>query len=339
MNPARYSLKATAAALIRAWHEFFHRPCDGRVCAAVRIVYGLLVLIHLAVLYPDLDLWFTDGGLLPLERAREAVSPYAWSLFEYLPGVSAVVHTCYWIAVAHSAAFLVGFLPRINAFFLFVWIVSFQNRNNLINDGEDTLLRMLGFLMIWLPSGRCWSANALIRRWWSAHHNTPQPATTFDQCAVPGWGLRLVQLQMAVLFLSAGLSKLSGDAWFNGTALYYVSRLDDHFGRFWVPAWMFDTPWLVAFVTWSVVIVELAIPILIWFRETRRPCLLAVLVFHLANEWTMNLFLFHWLMLCGWISFLRPEDFSWLSHRAPGSGDARRSEPLETSEPIVEVRA
>jgi Vitamin K-dependent gamma-carboxylase len=339
MNTAPYSLKASAAALLRGWHEFFHQPCDGRVCAAVRIGYGLLVLIHLAVLHPDLDLWFADRGLLPPDRAREAVSPYAWSLLEWLPGTSTVVHTCYWIAVAHAVAFFVGFFPRINAFLLFVWIVSFQNRNNLINDGEDTLLRMLGFLMIWLPSGRCWSANALIRRWWSARHIPLQPATPSNQCAVPGWGLRLLQLEMAVLFLSAGLSKLSGDAWLNGTALYYVSRLDDHFGRFWVPAWMFDTPWLVAFLTWSVVMIELATPVLIWFRETRRPCLFAVLVFHLANEWTMNLFLFHWLMLCGWMSFLRPEDFAWFARPGFNLHAARAPKPVKTWDATIEQTA
>jgi hypothetical protein len=118
---------------------------------------------------------------------------------------------------------------------------------------------------------------------------------------------------MAAMLFSSGLMKLAGDPWLNGTALYYVSRLDDYFGRFPVPAWAFDTPWIVALMTWSVLLAELAVPILIWFRETRLPCLIVLLVFHLANEWTMNLFLFHWVMLAGWISFLTPADFGWLS--------------------------
>src|SRR6476660_1659351 len=166
MNPAPWSLNSTTAALARGWHEFFHRPCDARVCAAIRIVYSSLVLIHLAVLYPDLDMWFGARGVLPQENAREAVSPYACSIFNILPSDSTVLHTCFWVAGAHAAALLLGFLPRLNALLLFVWIVSFQYRNNLINDGEDTVMRMLGFFLIWLPSGRCWSLNALITRWW-----------------------------------------------------------------------------------------------------------------------------------------------------------------------------
>ena len=132
---------------------------------------------------------------------------------------------------------------------------------------------------------------------------------------VPGWPVRLIQIEMAAMFFSSALMKLAGEPWVNGTALYYVGRLDDFFGRFPVPAYLFDTPWTVAVMTWSVVIAEFTIPILIWFKETRRPCLLVLLAFHLANEWTMNLFLFHYLMLCGWISFVTPEDFAWLGRR------------------------
>ena len=312
MTPAPWSLSSTLPALARGWHRFFHAPCDARICAAVRIGYATLVLIHLAVLYPDLDVWFTQQGVLPLENSKQAVSPYAWSLLWLLPDTSAVVHACYWVAVAHAVGLLVGVLSPLNALFLFVWIVSFQFRNNMINDGEDTVMRLLGFLLIWLPSGRCWSVDALVRRWWQRRLVAADHADVLDACEAPGWGLRLLQIQMAAMFLSSGLVKLSGDSWLGGTALYYVSRLDDHFGRFPVPAAVFDTPWVVALITWSVLIAELAVPILIWFRETRLICLLVVVAFHLANEWTMNLFLFHWLMLCGWMAFVSADDFRWL---------------------------
>jgi hypothetical protein len=139
----------------------------------------------------------------------------------------------------------------------------------------------------------------------------------------PGWGLRLFQIQMAVILFSTGMAKLQGDSWVDGTALYYVSRLDDFFGKFAVPAWAFDTPWMVALMTWAVVLVEIIAPLLIWFRETRLWCLLAIVAFHLANEWCMHLFLFNWIMLCGWIAFLTPNDLRWLSGL---SGFARSTE-------------
>jgi len=314
MNPAPWSLCSTLPALARGWQEFFHQPCDARICAAIRIGYATLVLVHLAVLYPDLDLWFGEHGVLPREAAREAASPYCWSLLDVVPASSTVLHVCFWVAVGHAALLLVGLWPRLNAFLLFLWVASFQVRNVLIGDGEDTLMRMLGFFMIWLPSGHCWSLSALLRRWRQCKDSALVHAEP-DPFVAPGWGLRLLQIQMAIMFFTAGLLKLSGDKWVNGTALYYVSRLDDHFGRFPVPVWLFDSPWLVALMTWSVIATELTAPVLIWFRETRLACLALLVVFHLANEWTMNLFLFHWLMLCGWMAFLMPDDFAWLGQK------------------------
>ena len=115
----------------------------------------------------------------------------------------------------------------------------------------------------------------------------------------PGWGLRLLQIQMCVMLLRRGAVEARA-ARRGSTArrIYYVARLDDYFGRLPIPTWLFDTPWAVALMTWSVLAVELLAPVLLWFRETRRLALVAVVLFHLANEWTMHLFLFHWVMLC-----------------------------------------
>lgn len=314
MNAAPWSLSATWAAFVRGWQRFFHEPCDARIYAALRIAFATLVLIHLATLHPDLDLWFTESGVLPLENALKIASPYSWSILAMLPGTSVVVHTCFWITVAHAVCLLIGFLPRLNALCLFIWIVSFQVRNDLINDGEDRLMRLICFFMIWMPSGNCWSAYSVLGHAFGSRH-APRKAVPEVDHVVPIWPLRLLQIEMAAMFLSTALVKLGGDSWLNGTALYYVSRLDDYFGRFWVPAFFFDTPWVVACITWSVLIAELLCPLLIWFRETRLPCLLILVAFHLANEWTMNLFLFHWLMLCGWLAFVTPADFGLLFRR------------------------
>jgi hypothetical protein len=306
-----WSLKRALRTAADCWHAFFHASCDTRVCALVRIAFAALVLVNFAVLYPDLDHWFTAGGVLPAEASRETVSPGHWSLFWLLPDTPAAVHTCFWIAVGNAVLLGLGFLPRLNALAVFLWLISFQVRNSLITDGEDDVFKMIAFCLIWIPSGHCWSAGALLRRQRQPEHQS-LPTSIDRYAATPAWGLRLLQIEIAMVLFSAGIVKLAGEPWLNGTALYYVARLDDYFGRLPVPDWLFDTPWVIALLTWSVIAVELAVPILIWFRETRRACLLALLLFHLGNEWTMNLFLFHWIMLCGWLAFLTADDLNLL---------------------------
>jgi HTTM domain len=302
------SLRATAAAFARGWQNFFHAPCDARVCALVRIGVAVVFLVNFAVLYPDLNRWFTAEGVLHAETLKDIGSPYAWSLLRSLPDTPLVVHLCFWTAVIHNLLLLAGVLPRLNALCLFLWIYSFQTRNPLIMDGQDTVMRMAVFFLIFIPSDRCWSLTALVRRLLKL----PPRGNAGWSLAAPGWGLRLLQIQTALIFLSTGLMKLGGQEWIDGTAIYYVARLGDFFGRFPVPAWPFDTPWTVALMTWSVMAAELTIPLLVWFRETRRWCLLVALVFHLANEWTMHLFLFHWIMLASWLSFITSDDLTAL---------------------------
>jgi hypothetical protein len=115
---------------------------------------------------------------------------------------------------------------------------------------------------------------------------------------------------MCVIFLSAACCKLQSPAWRDGTAIYYVARLDDYFGRFPTPDLLWQTPWIVALITWGTIAIELLVPLAIWWRPARLWALLAALLFHLANEYTMHLFLFHWIMLAGWASFLTGDDLA-----------------------------
>jgi uncharacterized membrane protein YphA (DoxX/SURF4 family) len=218
------------------------------------------------------------------------------------------LQVCFWLFTLQTVCLLVGFASRFSAASVFVWLVSFQNRNQMLLDGEDDVLRLLSFFMIFMPLAEVWSVDAWLRgrgevvRAGKKAVDHPYPSNSSP------WALRMLQYVMATMMLATGLWKLAGEPWRDGTALYYVARIDDLFGRFPVPHYLFDTPWTVRAMTWSVLYVELAIPFLIWIPQARRFSLLVLLAFHLSNEWAMHLFLFHWIMLCGWMSFLKRED-------------------------------
>ena len=85
---------------------------------------------------------------------------------------------------------------------------------------RNMLFRLLAFYLIWLPAGAYFALDAL---------NDQRPVS---ERRYPVWPLRLLQIQMTLVYLSTLGEKLRGTDWFDGTALYYVSRLDDLFGRF-----------------------------------------------------------------------------------------------------------
>lgn len=48
---------------------------------------------------------------------------------------------------------------------------------------------------------------------------------------------------------------------------------------------------------------EWTLPVLLWLKPTRRAAIAVAIVFHLAVDYSMNLLLFHWLMILGILSF------------------------------------
>lgn len=283
--------------LLQDVREFFHEPVDARVVALVRRGYALLLLVNVFCWGPDLDRWFSSEGVLSMAAARQLAYPGTWSLFQVLPDSPLVVRLLWVVLIAQTIALFIGWRPRLQAIGCFVGLVTFQNRNPLIFDGEDTLFRILGFLMILMPS-------------------VPSPSTQTQRVPlVDGWPLRLLQLEMTLVYFSAAWMKLLGAPWRDGTALYYVMRLEEYWGRLPLPESLLTSAALIRIMTWSTVGVEFAVPVLIWFAPTRRLALGMVVLFHLACEAAMHLFLFHPIMLVGWMSFLTTHDMDAILRR------------------------
>lgn len=287
---------------VAAWDAFFFRPVDPRAVDAFRIGYAGLLLVNCLVYLPFVEMWWGREGVLPFEVARNLSDPDTLTLFTWLPTDDLTLWICFGLFTLQVVALLVGYRSRVQAVCVFVWLVSFQHRLYLINDGEDTALRLFGFLLIFMPIGRSLSLDA---RW---RPGDPAPWA-------PAWALRLVQFQTALILMSTGLEKLRGASWLDGTAMYYVSRLNDFFGRFPVPTALFDSLPALQAMTWATLALEITLPILVWFRPVRVPVVAVAVAFHLAIDYTMNVFLFQWVMILGWLSFLATADLEPWRHR------------------------
>jgi len=282
-----------------AWNGLVFAERDPRLAGVLRIGYGVLLLINLVMWAPDLRLWFSGAGLLPLSAAREIVNEHAPTVLGWIDAAW-WPWLCYGLLVASAVLLTVGWHTRIQAIVVLIGLTSFQNRNYAIVDGEDTLFRMFAFYLALCPAGWAFSLDARRRKRRGIVEPPPIP-----------WGLRLFQIQMSVIYLSSAIEKSMGSEWTSGTALYYVSRLDDSFGKLPVPAFVFETLWLTKLLTWSVLVLEWGLPVLLWLRRTRRVAIIVAIVFHLSIEYSMNLFLFHWLMILGLLSFAEFDELRW----------------------------
>lgn len=299
---------------MRRWNGFFHAECDGRLLALLRIGFASLVLLHYLALLPSFDQLWSGHGIVPLADLYAVADGFVPTLFSALPRSDGVM----WLGVAllllHATLLLVGYRSRLQIVLLLVWLISLQNRNPLVLNGQDAVLRLTGVFLALTPLGSRWSLD--------------QRRSGFSRATATMWPLRLLQVQIAIVMLSAGLWKLSGDDWTSGNALYYVTRLDGFWGNLPLPESALTSRPLLRAATFGTLALELVVPIAIWFPRTRRVALVAALLFHAGLAYAMNLFLFAPIMMLGWCSFSKTEDFDLLERAfARLAGSARNPSP------------
>ena len=74
--PVRVAEGGAAMNPIKAWNRFLFGPISARPLGLFRIVFGLLIMIYLAMMTVEFDHWYTGAGLLQGTEAREAAGPF-----------------------------------------------------------------------------------------------------------------------------------------------------------------------------------------------------------------------------------------------------------------------
>jgi hypothetical protein len=115
-----------------------------------------------------------------------------------------------------------------------------------------------------------------------------------------------MQLQICMLYLRTAWWKAQGQKWLDGTAVYYVVRLDSY-RRLGVPARL-RTTFCFALATYGTLAFEGGFGFFVWIKVTRYPVLLAGVALHLLVEVFMNLQLFGWTVLTTYLLFVPPTD-------------------------------
>ncbi len=316
------------ARMLQRFDHFLFASCSPATCVLLRVAYAALLLVYVSVWSLDAVRWFSDAGVLQAETARELSPSPAWALFNWVPATPAVVKVCLTILGIQSLCLLLGIGSRFQAACIFLWLVSFQARNPIIGDSEDKVFRVFAFCLIFMPLDHAWS---LGKRWcpkcygWQALRESALSSATRDQAAA--WGLRLLQIHLSLLYLSAAASKWLGTAWRDGSALFYVFQMDNLFGRGPLPAFLLESESWIRVATWSVLVLETALPFALWYRRTRLAAVVLGIGLHLGMEYTMHLFLFQWIMIVSLLSFL--ELPKWEKSPPP----AKTSKPKTVSMP------
>lgn len=295
--------------IIACWNRFFFEPESPLPIAVYRILLGLMVLANHALLLPDIHEWFSDRGTLSFATAKRVSGGGGLNLFDLLPHTDAAVWFMFTLSCLAAVTLLIGLFTRTSAVILFLTLVTLHHRNPIVLNSGDTFLRIATFFVIFSQAGAALSLDRLIRIARGRESGPPAPRAP--------WAMRMIQIQLACLYVYAFVWKALGTMWLSGTAVYYTSRLAE-FWRFPVP-YVFEHLWSIKVWSWATLVVELALGTLVWIKELRYWVLLSGVLLHLGIEYSMNIPLFAFIMISTYVTFVEPEHlqrfFAWCKAR------------------------
>ncbi|MGH8548022.1 MAG: HTTM domain-containing protein [Methylococcales bacterium] len=275
--------------LIRCWNRFFFQTIDVRQVALLRISLGGLIFLYLIGFMPIFADHFGPDGWLGTMRDLDLYHAGSWSVL-FLTDSRSQAWVFFGISLFGAAAFTLGVRTRITGFIALIGLISLWNRNPLLMDGDDAILRVMLFYLLLSPCGNALSIDA------SLHHRRRQ---------VEIWPLRMIQMQLALVYFISGWVKFHSPEWLNGTILQTV-LIHPEYSR-WNFNGLMNQPYFLKGLQVAAFIIlwwEILFPVLILFRTTRIVAIATGLIFHGALLIFMHLRLFSVIMLILYIAWM-----------------------------------
>ncbi|MFI5459518.1 MAG: thiol-disulfide oxidoreductase [Isosphaerales bacterium] len=319
LNDVASYLTELAGATRQGWNTFFFSSADPTSLGLIRVAAGLLAFWSLLVFGLDLHDYFGSRGWAAPDVIRALERPLAWSFWFMVP--DPWLRPVWCVCLAVLGLFTVGLFSRSTSVLSWVIVVSTVRRVPIALYGFDQVLSTLMFyLAVTGAGGQSVSLDRFWRRWRQARAEAAS-GRAFQRAAGPGrrvapeepgippatvsanLALRLIQLHLVVIYGLAGLAKLQGRSWWNGTSVWKTMTT----GEFVVldftalAAW----PLLVNLLTHVSLALELVYPVLIWVRIVRPILLAGVAVLHVGIAvMSPGLTEFALVMLAGNVAFV-----------------------------------
>lgn len=283
------------------WTQFWFTPRRAETLGVIRILTGLMLVYTHLVWALELVSFFGESGQLPYEFVRQMQAripewhtSFAWSYLYGVtsPGMLGILHAC---AMVILVLFTLGCWTRLTSVLAFLITVAYANRGMGALFGLDQINTLLA---LYLAIGNCGDAYS-IDAWRKTRRlnlrNAPSTVST-------NIAIRLIQCHMCLIYLFAGLGKLLGASWWEGTALWGAFANLEY--QTIDMTWLSLYPQAVNFLTHLTVAWEVSYIVLVWPRITRPLVIALAIPLHLGIALCMGMITFGLIMLVGNLAFV-----------------------------------
>ncbi len=273
---------------------------DYRSLALYRALIGVILLVDSIYRMTDLTSFYTDIGLVPRNLfLNELTMPWSFSIL--LANGSTIFAAIFFIInCLFAVMIMLGYKTRWAMIGAYIFNVSIHNRNWLINNGGDDILRALLLISIFLPLNKFFSIDSALERKKEIPHEEEWFST---------WGLTFF-LQVFCIYFVSYLLKDHAIWRVDFTALFFASRLDIFATGF--GTWIRQFTGLQKVMTIVTILLEWGAPLLLigsaafgrfWWM-VRMFVVLSMIGLHLGIILTMWIGVFPYTCIVMWLIFL-----------------------------------
>lgn len=302
--------------LLRPFDRLAETQHHLRGAVAFRYIVGVALLYQLGVLAGSHRYFFGADALIPFEEfaagfGSDHVSFLAlsahplWSFIGYGLGLGILL------------MWTLGYGRHLGTALAWWALHSLHRRSPGIWDGGDNLIEIV--LLYAIPLELWGRAACSNRKVANALHNL---------------GLAACVVQVCIMYFNAGLAKVPGKYWQNGTAFYYVLASEE-FGLTRLGPLLWDSRVLLGLLTWAPLLLQLAFPWIYLFGRPwpRRIVVVSAIGFHIGILTLMGLSTFAVIMIGAEMLLLSDQDWQALADSLRRAGEFIRRKRQPTPNP------
>ncbi|MFC1757637.1 HTTM domain-containing protein [Planctomycetota bacterium] len=302
-----------------SWARFWFTPTAPHTLAAIRVMAGAMLFYAHFVYALDLEAFVGARSWVSPELSKEIhAGGTAWSFLWYVqsPAWLWIVHIACLVAIF---CLMIGFWSRAAAALAWCITVSYSHRTIGAQFGLDQVNAMLAMYLVIGPCGAAYSVDRWLKKKRMGSRAAPVMPSVSANVAV-----RLIQCHMCIMYLFAGIAKMRGDTWWDGSAVWFaIASLEyQSLDVTWLGRW----PHLISLLTHVTVFWETLYCVLVWPKLTRPLFLGLAVAVHLGIASCLGMITFGLAMLIGNFAFVSPRIVDAIVKRSlrfmPGQGDA-----------------
>ncbi len=247
--------------------------------AVFRIIFGALLLFSTIRFW--LKGWIYELYIQPQFHFKY----FGFDWIKVAPGW--LMYTLFVLMALAALGILLGYRYRLSAtlFFLTFTYVELIDVANYLN--HYYFVSLMSLLLIFLPAHRLASLDVYLKR---------VPLKTHSN----HWAVSLLKLQLAIVYVYAGIAKLNPDWLLEALPL-----------KIWLPAQahlpligpLLKYTWVAYFFSWFGAFYDLTVPFFLSIKKTRPYAFAAVILFHLLTWWLFPIGVFPWVMIFSTLIF------------------------------------